>query len=275
MSMNRNAPLATFLLAALLFCAMLPAQVGCGGGGGGEYPLVLAATSDLEDTGILQAWASDFQSRSGLRVELVFAADQEVAKMAEHGECDLLVMHLTTDEERLVRSNYVEGRSEIMRDRFVVAGPAMDPAGVRGLQSGPEALRKIAESKAPFVSREDGSGTSYKEALLWSTSGVRDTGDWLMKSNAGMRDALRQASQKGAYILCDLSNFEAVSEELDLEVLVDGGEELLNPYRAMRVSGLVYPDTDAEGAGRFMEYMLSEKARGFFRLGAWEPPPEQ
>lgn len=255
-----------------LLAAVLLAPWGCGGGSGGKLPLVLAATSDLEESGILREWVREFQSKSGLKVELSAVTDQEALSMARHGECDLVITHFPEQEERLEKSNYVEGRREIMHDDYVIVGPSSDPAGVGGAGKATDALRKVAEAKAPFLLRADGSGTSYREAALWEMSGVADYGDWLLKSEAGMGDALRQASQLGAYAISDRSNFQNLSGELNLRILLEGGEGLSNTYQVMEVSGLAYPDTDIQGGQKFIDYLLSGDARRFFKLGAWEPP---
>jgi tungstate transport system substrate-binding protein len=272
--MNKRRCITAFLLTGLLFSTSLLTQLGCGESHDSK-PLVLAATSDLEETGILEAWIEDFRSQSGIEVELLTAVDQEVLDMAQHGECDVLITHLPQVEERLERSNYVEYRQEIMYDQYIIVGPSADPASIRGVESFSDAFRAIAEAGAPFVLRVDESGTSYKEGLLWAASGITDFGDWMVRSEAGMGDTLRQASQQGAYTLSDQSVFKAISDELNLEIFLEIGGEFDNPYQVMLVSELAYPDTDTEGGLRFIEYLLSEGARSFFDLGAWEAPSGQ
>jgi tungstate transport system substrate-binding protein len=259
------------LLVALLISSSLLTQLGCGGSGE-KLPPVLSATSDLEETGILQEWVRDFKSRTGIQVELIAATDGEVLGMAQHGECDMLITHIPEQEEQLERYSYVEERQEIMHDGYVIVGPSSDPAKVREAQSASEAMRKIAESQSPFILRVDGSGTSQKEASLWSISGVQDFGTWLLKSDTGMGETLREASKQGAYTLSDSSTFQSLSGDLNLEALWEGGEDLNNPYHVMMVSGLAYPDTNQKDAQKFIDYLLSGNARKFFNLGAWEPP---
>jgi tungstate transport system substrate-binding protein len=258
------------LLALILSASLLP-QLGCGGSGN-KLPLVLAATSDLEETGILQEWVRDFKSRYGLDVELITATDSEIFQMAKHGECDMLITHVPEIEEQLESSNYVEGRQEIMHDRYVIVGPPNDPAGIKGSQASSEAMRKIVEAQTPFLLRTDGSGTSLAGGSLLSKAGVQDFGAWLLKSEAGMGETLRRASQQGAYTLSDLSTFQNLSGELNLEILQEGGEDMNNPYHFMVVSSLAYPDTNLRDAQKFSDYLMSENAWKYFSLGAWEPP---
>ena len=51
-----------------------------------------------------------------------------------------------------------------------------------------------------------------------------------------MGETLTIASQKQAYTLSDRGTFLA-TENLDLELLVEGGEDLLNPYHVIVVQG--------------------------------------
>lgn len=256
---------------AALFLAALITQWGCGGGSDNKT-LLLAATSDLEESGVVQAWVKDFQSRSGYEVETVFAPDQDVLEMAMHGECDLLITHEPDEEEQRERMNYLESRQEVMHDDYVVVGPPDDPAGAGEAENAVGAFRKIAEAKKPFILRTDGSGTAYKERMTWAASGVEEVGGWLIETEAGTDDTLRQASLEGAYTLSDRSNFQRLSGELGLEILLEGDEGLNNPYHVMQVSGLPYPDTNGKGAQEFINYLISNDARRFFNLGAWEPP---
>lgn len=261
------------LALALTFILLLPViMLGCGGNG---EPLTVAVTSDLEGSGLAQVWAEDYQSRTGREVELVFGSDLEVLEIARHGECDVTITHIPSEEESLVRSGYVEGRQEVMRDDYILVGPPDDPVGVRGEEKMADAFKKIAEAQLPFIFRVDGSGTAEAQSYLGGASGVSEVGGWLVKTQEGMEEALRQASQDGAYTMVDRSTFERLAGELDLEILVEGDESWPNPYYAMWVSALVYPDADQQGAQRFIEYLLSSSGQRFLSLGEWKPPPGQ
>jgi ABC-type tungstate transport system permease subunit len=74
--------------------------------------------------------------------------------------------------------------------------------------------------------------------------------------------------------MTDRSTFDRLAGELDLEIMVEGDETWVNPYYAMWVSALVYPDADQQGGQRFVEYLFSNGARRFLDLGAWVPPSQ-
>lgn len=261
-------PLFLGALAFLLLAASLPS--GCGGTE--RPPLVLAATSDLQGFGILEAWTGEFERRSGRRVELVTASDLEVLDMARHGECDLLITHLGWEEERLERNGFVDARTEVMRDDFLLVGPPGDPAGAGQAGDVYEALKRIAEGGHILVARSDGSGVAAALDIMRRKAALSDFPGWRASAEWDMEQALREASREGGYTLCDGSTYRRLEGELRLEVLLRGGEDLTNPYRVMVVTALAYPDTDREGAEEFVRYLLSEDARRHFGLGDWRPP---
>lgn len=261
-------PTPVLLLAFIVLPALLS---GCGGG---DRPLVLAAANDLEGSGILQAWVKDFQARSGRRVELVVVPDEEAFAMARHGECDLILTHTSDLKEDLERSGYIEGSQEVMRGDYVVLGPPGDPAGIRGMEGAAEAFGTIAETMQAFILRFDGSGTAIRQNLIWGLSGAGTTGEWLLPAEGDAEEALRETSREAAYTLADRSSYERLAGELELEILLQGGEALVDIYHAAAVSVLTYPDSDLAGALEFIEYLLSDDARSFLSLGTWVPPGE-
>jgi tungstate transport system substrate-binding protein len=261
-------------MCAILTVLLLTPLIALGCGGGGE-PLVVAVTSDLEGSGLPEAWAEDFQARTGREVELVYDFDLAVLDMAKHGECDVLITHIPPDEEELLRSGYAEGRQGVMYDEYILVGPPDDPAGIRGEEKMADAFKKIGEAQLPFIFRVDGTGTAEAHSYLGGASGLSETGSWLVKTPEGMEGALLLASQEGAYTMTDRSTFERLAGELDLEIMVEGDEDWPNPYSAMWVSAFVFPDTDVQGAQKFIDYLLSDSGRRFLSMGAWEPLPEQ
>lgn len=260
--------------AVVAACILLFIPVGCGGGTKGPS-VILAAERSLADCGILQAWETDFEKRSGVDLEIVAVPSMQAVQMARHGECDAVLVDVPREEEYMVRNGFLEERREVMRDRFLLVGPPHDPAGVRGMQDVREALEKVAESGGTVVVRDDGSGASVALQMLITTSAAEE-GDWLVWSEGDAYAAMEETRRVDGYTLVDESSFLLFGGNFSLEVMVMGDPELVNPYHFLRVSGRVYPDTNLEGAGRLEEYLLSGNARAFFSMGAWEEPsPEE
>ena len=145
-----------------------------------------------------------------------------------------------------------------MHNDFIVVGPADDPANVKGMSSAAEAFARIAKAKAPFASRADESGTYTKELSLWEAAGLDPGGSWYIETGQGMGETLTIASQKQAYTLSDRGTYLA-TENLDLELLVEGGKDLLNPYHVIVVEG---EDVNRDCAQRFSDWITSPGTQG-------------
>jgi tungstate transport system substrate-binding protein len=88
------------------------------------------------------------------------------------GNVDVIFVHAKAREEEFVADGYGAYRLGVMYNDFVILGPSLDPAQVKGQQEAAIALGMIVRSKARFVSRGDDSGTHVKEQSLWEASGV-------------------------------------------------------------------------------------------------------
>ena len=94
--------------------------------------------------------------------------------------------------------------------------------------------RPSRTTKSPFASRADDSGTNAKELKLWKQAGITPSGSWYIKTGQGMGPTLTIAYQKHAYTLSDRGTFLA-TKNLDSKILVQGGQQLQNPYHVIVV----------------------------------------
>jgi tungstate transport system substrate-binding protein len=218
--------------------------------------LILATTTSLQDSGLLDVLLPRFEASSPYRVKAIAVGSGEALRMGEQGSADVLVVHSPSDEERFMAAGFGKDRKELMSNDFVVVGPPGDPAKVRGLPVA-DALRAIRDLGSVFVSRADASGTDKKEKALWKKAGPAPAGAWYLETGQGMAETLRIASEKSGYALTDRGTFLAVKARLDLVVLVEGGADLLNVYHVITVNPERHPDVDIRGAEAFMEFLLS------------------
>jgi len=225
-------------------------------GAGASRDLILATTTSLQDSGLLDVLLPRFQASYPYRVKTIAVGSGEALRMGEQGSADVLVVHSPADEEKFMAAGFGKERRELMSNDFVIVGPPSDPAGIRGL-SAADALRKISGEGAPFVSRADASGTDKKEKSLWKRAGLAPGGAWYLETGQGMAETLRIASEKAAYTLTDRGTYLAVRARLDLAVLVEGEPGLLNVYHVITLDPRKHPDVDLRGAEAFMEFLLS------------------
>jgi tungstate transport system substrate-binding protein len=147
-----------------------------------------------------------------------------------------------------------------MYNDFVVIGPKADPAQIAGGKDVAEALRKIAATKAAFVSRGDRSGTHEAELRLWKVAGVDLTtarGDWYREIGQGMGAALNMASSTDAYLIADRGTWLAFKNRGDLAILTEGDRRLFNQYGVMLVNPAKHPDVKAKDGQAFVDWLIS------------------
>ncbi len=225
----------------------------------------LATTTSVENSGLLDALLPRFRERRGVEVRAVAVGTGMALRLAENGDVDAVLVHDPESEERFVAGGYGVGRREVMRNDFVVAGPAADPAGIRGLANAAEALGRVAASGAPFVSRGDDSGTHRKEKFLWRAAGVMPCGDRYLEAGQGMGAVLLMAAEKGAYCLTDRGTFNAMLGKVRLEILCAGDARLSNPYSVIVVNPARHPRTRYAEATMLAGWLVSPEGQGLIR----------
>jgi len=223
--------------------------------------LILATTTSTRDSGLLDELLPIFQEETGYEVKMVAVGTGAALAMGEEGNADVLLVHAPASEMVLVEKGVSARRDLIMHNDFVIVGPPDDPAGIQGMASSADALVKIAESEAVFVSRGDDSGTHKKEISLWEAAGVTPGGEWFFETGQGMGDSLLVASEKMGYILTDRATYLAQKENLELEIFVEGDPVLLNIYHVMVVNPEMWPKVNADGANAFADFLTSDEVQ--------------
>jgi tungstate transport system substrate-binding protein len=154
----------------------------------------------------------------------------------------------------------------------VVIGPKDDPAKASG-KDVLEALRRIAASKAPFISRGDKSGTHAAELRYWKEAGVdlgAVRGDWYKEIGQGMGPALNTASAQNAYALADRGTWLSFKNRGDLAILVEGDRRLFNQYGVMLVSPAKHAHVKVAEGQAFIDWLVSpegQKAIADYKIG--------
>ena len=224
------------LVVALLALAAL--LVACGDDGPGE--LLLATTTSVNDSGLLDDLVPIFEEETGINVKVIAVGTGAALRMAELGNADALFVHAPDAERALVEAGDVFNRRLVAYNDFLIAGPPDDPAGLAGESDIVVALTRLAaagrDGSGLFLSRGDDSGTHKRELSLWESAGVGPGGEWYLESGQGMGASLQIANQRRAYILTDRATFLALSDGLELAPLVERDGRLINLYSVMQVS---------------------------------------
>lgn len=250
-----SGPVGALVLAAS--AALLLAACGAGDRATSP-PLMLGATTTVEDSGLLSALITAFrEAHPDVHVRTVTGGTGEILALGRRGDLDVVLTHDPAAESTFVAEGYGVDPRPVMWNDFVIAGPGSDPAGLRGMRDAAAAFAAIARARATIVSRGDESGTHRKELFLWREAGLgvpnAAVDRWYLEAGVGMGDALRLASARRAYILTDRATFRVLRPELDLEILVEGDPRLVNRYAATRIRGA----SQAEAANVFVEWLTS------------------
>jgi len=248
-----------------VFLVLLPlVLLSCDGPAGerARRPVLLATTTSLQDSGLLDMLVPLFEKKTGYRVKTIAVGTGQALAIGARGDADLVLVHAPELEERYMAQGSFTNRRLVMHNDFVIVGPPDDPAKVRGVKKAILAFRRIAKAKARFVSRGDGSGTHFLERKLWEEAGLEPSGPWYLQSGQGMGATLLLAAQKGGYTLSDRGTFLAFSRRIRLVRLLEGDPRLVNPYHVMEVNPERFPGVNPGGARAFADFLLSPEAQG-------------
>jgi len=248
-----------YRLRQLLATALLAIAIaGCGDDGGES--VILATTTSTQDSGLLDELIPAFERDSGFRVKTIAVGSGEAIELGARGEADVVLAHSPAAEEELIAAGKAGERRTVMHNDFVIVGPAADPAKVHDADPA-DALARIADAKAPFVSRGDESGTHTFELALWDDAGREPGGGWYQESGQGMGATLQIANDKGAYTISDRGTFLATESARDLEVAVEGGAELLNVYHVIDIAADAGERVHADGGKALADWLVSPAAQ--------------
>jgi tungstate transport system substrate-binding protein len=264
--------------ATLLAASLVLALAACGDDDSGQAEtgsdkgrMILATTTSTLDSGLLDELVPGFEDESGCSVKTVAVGSGEALELGERGDADVLLVHSPEAEEEYMEGGHGVSRKAVMHNDFIVVGPKDDPAGIKGAAAAAGGFTRIAQAGAPFASRADESGTHTKELSLWKAAGLEPKASWYIETGQGMGETLTIAGQKQAYTLSDRGTFLA-TDNLDLDLLVEGGEDLLNPYHVIVVEG---DDTGRACGEQFSDWIVSPETQdqiGSFGVAEYGEP---
>lgn len=224
----------------------------------GSKGLILATTTSTEDSGLLEIILPDFEKEFGVKMDVIAVGTGQALTLGQDGNADVLLVHARAREDEFMAAGHGVRREDVMYNDFVVVGPESDPAGLKGMTNATDALKKIADSQADFISRGDESGTHTKELGIWKKAGIEPAGDWYISAGQGMGEVLTMAGEQQAYTLSDRATYLARSKAgLDLVILVEGDSILFNPYGVIAVNPNKGPHIKADLANQFIDWIVS------------------
>jgi tungstate transport system substrate-binding protein len=254
----------------------------------GEKIIKMSTTTSTQASGLLDVMLPELEKNTGIKVKVIAKGTGAAIRDGVDGNVDVIFVHAKAREEKFVKDGYGTKRYAVMHNDFVILGPKGDPAGIKGLKNAAQALQKIADAKAAFISRGDDSGTHTKEQALWKATALTlekktstivkkgkkreitfihpaGLGQWYLSIGQGMGKALTLADEKQAYILADRGTYIKYKfgrdVPIELDVLCEGDPSLANPYGVIPINPGKHPHVKAELAKEFANWLVSEKGQ--------------
>lgn len=235
-----------------------------------ENPIIkMATTTSTQDSGLLNELLPAFQKKTGYEVQVTAVGTGKALKLGENGDVDVVLVHARADEDKFVEAGFGDQRYSVMYNDFIFVGPEEDPAKVKETKTTADALQQIAETKSPFVSRGDDSGTHKMEKKLWEKASIKPEGEWYREAGQGMGEVLQMSGELKAYTLADRGTWLATMDKSPLKIVLEGDKTLINPYGIIAVSQKRYPDVNHTGAQALIDWMISpegQKAIGDYKI---------
>ncbi|OPY12661.1 MAG: PBP superfamily domain protein [Syntrophus sp. PtaB.Bin138] len=247
-----------------LFAIFVLGFPGLAGAADGSKFILLSSTIGPIDSGIVDVLENAFEKERGIRVRHVGAGTGLALDIARKGNVDLVMVHAKSLEEKFVQEGYGTHRIALMYNDFVIVGPEADPAGIKGLKTASEALQRISEKSAPFVSRGDKSGTHVAEMELWKKADLKPAGSWYVvyeKGSEGNASTLKFTNEKKAYTVIDRATYLALKDQIALIILVEGDEALLNYISLIPVNQKKFKNVNASDTRQFINW-LTDPSKG-------------
>ena len=227
--------------------------------------VILSTTTSTQDSGLLDVLVPLFEKQTGYSVKTVSVGTGQALAQAAKGDADVVLVHAPSLEKKYVADGKLLNRRLVMYNDFVIIGPKEDPAKIKSAKTALAALKLIEQSKSPFVSRGDNSGTHNLEKTLWKEAGIQPKGDWYIEAGQGMGATLNIANERNAYTITDRGTLLALRNRVNLPILVEGDKALLNIYSVMEVNPANGPRINVTGGKAFADFMVAPQTQNVIK----------
>ena len=226
-----------------------------------EKTIVIASTTSTQDSGLYGHLLPIFTQRTGIAVKVLSQGTGQALDTARRGGADVVLVHAKFAEQRFIAEGHGVKRFPVMYNDFVLVGPKSDPAGIKGMDDVAEALKRVRDKQATFISRGDRSGTHMAELALWNKDAGIDiekhNGTWYVPTGMGMDAALHLANDCDGYLLSDRATWLRFENKDYLQILVAGDNRLFNQYGVILVNPDKLPAVQKELGQAFIDWLVS------------------
>jgi tungstate transport system substrate-binding protein len=246
-------------LALVMLAALLAAPAAAR-----DRSIVVSSTTSTQDSGLFGHILPLFKAKTGIEVKVVSQGTGQALDTARRGDADVVFVHARPLEEKFVAEGFGLKRHPVMYNDFVLVGPAVDPAGIKGSKDITAGLKAIKNKGVAFISRGDRSGTHAAELALWKQAGIdiaKDKGAWYKEIGQGMGAALNTAQASSAYVLADRGTWISFKNRGDLVIAVEGDKRLFNQYGVMLVNPQRHAHVKTDLGQQFIDWLISPEGQ--------------
>ena len=225
----------------------------------------LGTSSSVMSSGFHDLIVPRFEAETGYRVETFAVGSGQAMRLGRRGDVDILITHAPTSEAAFIESGYGVSRTPLMKNYFLIIGPAHDPAGIKGSSSLASALRSIASTKSKFASRGDDSGTHKRELAGWQAAGIAPYGSWYIETGTPQKALMSFADNEKSYALTDLGTWLLMRDSLTLEAMVEDDPILDNVYSILRLNTDKVSGVNSAGADALEAFLTAPETLELIR----------
>ena len=226
--------------------------------------ITLSSTTSTDNSGLLEYLIPKFKDKTGIDVRVIAVGTGRALQLGERGDADVVLVHHKTSEETFIDKGFGIHRRDVMYNDYIIVGPKNDPANIKELKHAADAFKIISQSKVPFISRGDDSGTHKKEVELWSMAQVdaaKYSGDWYREAGAGMGATLNIANGMNAYTMTDRGTWLSFKNRDDLALLFENDPPLFNQYGVILVNPKRHGHIKYQQAKQFSDWLISSEGQ--------------
>jgi tungstate transport system substrate-binding protein len=186
-----------------------------------------------------------------------------VADTMIEGKADLATMHASDAIINLVADGYAADPQPWARNDMVIAGPASDPAGIRGEKDAVKALRQIIGSGSYILVHASAGASEVLHDLLVAGQMELDPERTISLPTDRHRQMLERAIGAEAYTIVGRIPFlNAKIPRGGAEIMVQGDPRLRRPYLVV-TADRQQDDGQIAAAREFVSFLRSKEAQGF------------
>ena len=233
-----------------------------------DKSIVIASTTSTQDSGLFGHILPMFKAKTGIDVKVIAQGTGQALDTARRGDADVVFVHAKSQEEKFVADGFGVERFDVMYNDFILVGPKIDPAKIKGTKDILAGLKAIDKAQTAFVSRGDKSGTHAAELNLWKVAGLEPQTAkpaWYKEIGQGMGAALNTAGAMNAYVLADRGTWISFKNKGEMEIAVEGDTKLFNQYGVILVNPAKHPNVKKDLGQQFIDWITSAEGQNAIR----------